>query len=86
MFTTNQTSDAHTLAFTVDRDILDRGSQTYESASMAAFSPLASALFGVAGVARVELSRNQITITKDPSLDWKTVLPDLEAMLRSYFA
>ena len=86
MYSIESTGDPHTIKVTVSRRILERGSETFESAAMAAFSPLASALFGVAGIRRVELSRSAILLTKAAGSDWAVVRPLLEKTLASYFS
>jgi tryptophanase len=86
MYSIENTSDPHIVRVTVDHHIMDRGSQTFDSAAMAAFSPLASELFKVSGIRRVELGRNTIVLTKSTSSSWESVKSALEKTLASYFA
>ena len=85
MYSIAPTADPHALQVTVDRTLSDRGTQTFGSASSAVFSPLASELFGVAGIAGVELARNSIKLTKSASMEWPAIMPELEKTLGAYF-
>jgi hypothetical protein len=64
---------------------VDRGRQAFESPIMAAFSPLASALFKVPGIGRVELAPNTLLLTKAAGSEWETIRPELEKTLAYYF-
>jgi hypothetical protein len=79
------TPNPNSMKFTLDRQVIDKGSKTYDSANEAAVHPLASALFKIAGVKSVFMLNNFITVTKDVAADWKALVPDLEKAVRSHF-
>jgi hypothetical protein len=86
MYSIENTPDSDVARVTVDRQILERGSQTFESAAMAAFSPLGSALFKARGVRKIEIAGKTIVVTKEAGSTWEGVLAELKKTLDWYFA
>lgn len=64
------TPNEHALKFTLDRPAIESGHKTYANAEDAEESPVAKALFGIAGVASVFLMADFITVTKKPDASW----------------
>lgn len=83
--TITPTPNPNSMKITLDRTVIDKGSKTFDSAVEAAASPVASALFKIAGVRSVFMLNNFITVTKDPGADWKALVPELEKTVRAQF-
>jgi NFU1 iron-sulfur cluster scaffold homolog, mitochondrial len=56
----------------------------YAEASVAAESPLATALFAFPFVRRVFLTKNFITVTKDEQIPWDDIVPGMKTFLKEY--
>ncbi|RKK01396.1 NifU family protein [Pseudoroseomonas wenyumeiae] len=73
---TEATPNPATLKFLPGQDVMGaRGTADFTSAEAATRSPLAEALFGLEGVARVFLGSDFITVTKAESADWQALRP-----------
>lgn len=73
---TEATPNPATLKFLPGQDVMGaRGTADFASAETAARSPLAEALFGLDGVARVFLGSDFVTVTKADSADWQALRP-----------
>jgi hypothetical protein len=81
------TPNPNAMKFTVDRTVVEgRASRSFHSAAHAAGDPLASALFGVAGVAALFMVEDFITVTKQPDAAWQELAPQVEAAIRTALA
>ncbi|MEM7626987.1 MAG: NifU N-terminal domain-containing protein [Planctomycetota bacterium] len=84
-FTVEDTPNPHALKFTADR-VLNPGSpRSYRSAADTAGDPLAAALFAAGPVVSVLIVGNFVTVNKKPSARWKTLQPEIEAVLKDQF-
>jgi hypothetical protein len=83
--TITPTPNPNAIKITLERVIADRG-KTFDSPNEAAFDPLASAIFKLAGVQSVFILKNFITVTKKPDADWKALTPELEKTLHSFYS
>jgi len=85
---TEQTPNPLTLKFIPGQDVLgaEGGAREFRTAEEAGASPLAAALFGVDGVARVFLGSDFLTVTKHAGdLDWRHMkAPVLAAIMDHY--
>jgi Fe-S cluster biogenesis protein NfuA len=72
---TEETPNPATLKFLPGRAIIEQGSREYTDAAAAASSPLAAALFEVAGVKSIFLGQDFITVTKGADKEWPTLKP-----------
>jgi hypothetical protein len=62
--------------FTVGRQVVEgKSSRSFYSAEQAAADPVASALFGLDGVASIFMVDDFVTVTKQPSADWSELIP-----------
>jgi NFU1 iron-sulfur cluster scaffold homolog, mitochondrial len=82
---TESTPNPRTLKFLPGRDVLGGGSREFVSAEAAAGSPLAQALFAVAGVERIYLGADFLTISKLDSVEWPHLKPHLLAAIMDHF-
>lgn len=71
--------------FSLDRPVIESGSQTYASAAAAAAHPLAAAIFAVSGVASVFLLKNFVTVTRAPDARWQDLVPAVEEAIRGHY-
>lgn len=65
--------------------IKDGGSIDFPDVDSAKTSPLAQELFGFDFVKRVFYMNNFVTITKDESVEWIDVVPQLKGFIKQYF-
>ena len=75
--------DNHRCRFTVSEPVLDGGVRRFASASAAAGSPLAEALFGIDGVTEVLVSGPDVTVTKRDTAPWQVAGRAVGAAIRS---
>jgi len=76
-----------TLKFLPGRAVLEQGSADFDSAAAASISPLADALFALPGVVRVFLGGDFVSVTKDESLEWPALKPQvLGAIMEHYLS
>ncbi len=81
---TEGTPNPATLKFLPGRDILGTRTADFADADAALISPLAEALFGIQGVARVFLGGDFVTVTKDSDADWPDLKPQVLALLMDH--
>lgn len=73
---TEATPNPATLKFLPGQDVMGAGGTAdFTSAEAATRSPLAEALFGLEGVARVFLGSDFVTVTKAETADWQALRP-----------
>jgi Fe-S cluster biogenesis protein NfuA len=82
---TQSTPNPETLKFLPGRDVSPATPYEFTSADEAAASPLASALFGVAGVRGVFLGEDFVAITKDADAEWSRLKPLALAAIMDHF-
>ena len=83
---TEPTPNPDTLKFLPGQEVAGAsGPYDFASREEAGTSPLALALFDVAGVERVFLGQDFISLTKSASADWKHVRPMGRAAIMDYF-
>jgi Fe-S cluster biogenesis protein NfuA len=81
---TEGTPNPATLKFLPGRDILGDKTADFADADAALISPLAEALFGLEGVARVFLGGDFVTITKTPVVEWQALKPQVLGLLMEH--
>ncbi len=81
---TEGTPNPATLKFLPGRDILGDKTADFADADAALISPLADALFGLPGVARVFLGADFVTVTKTPDVDWQALKPQVLGLLMEH--
>ncbi len=80
------TPNPNSMKFTLDRRVVESGSRSYASRGRAEGDPLATELFTIPGVANVFMLNDFITVTKDSTTEWETILPAAEAAIRRHLA
>lgn len=80
------TPNPSAIKITLSEKVTQGKSETYSSAAQAAGNPLAAKLLGIAGVKMVFLLNDFITLTKDASADWQTIIPAAEAAIQEQLA
>jgi len=82
---TEGTPNPATLKFLPGCDVMGVSTADFASADSAARSPLASALFGLPGVARVFLGGDFIAVTKTDEVSWQTLKPRVLGAIMNHF-
>jgi Fe-S cluster biogenesis protein NfuA len=82
---TETTPNPQVLKFLPGRELLPGGSREFIDQVEAEASPLANALFAVAGVRRVYFGDDFLTVTKDPDLDWSYLKAPILAEIMDHF-
>lgn len=72
---TEGTPNPATLKFLPGQSILGDKTADFADADAALISPLAEALFGLDGVARVFLGGDFVAVTKDDAIAWQALKP-----------
>jgi hypothetical protein len=83
---TEHTPNPNALKFTLNRTVAEGRSKTYASAEAAEASPLAKALFEIAGVKSLFFLNNFITVTREPGSDWPAISRQVEERIRAHYA
>ncbi len=78
--------DAAHCRFVVSEPLLEGGARRFASAAEAQGSPLAEALFGIAGVGEVVVSGGTVTITKTDGTPWQVTGKQVGAAIRAALA
>ncbi|HEX2580760.1 MAG TPA: NifU family protein [Dongiaceae bacterium] len=81
---TEDTPNPATLKFMPGRAIMERGTADFPTVLQAGTSPLAQRLFAVAGVERVFLGSDFVTVTKRSEADWAVVKPLILAAIAEH--
>jgi Fe-S cluster biogenesis protein NfuA len=82
---TEQTPNPATLKFLPGRVVLEHGTADFPDVGAAHRSPLARRLFDVAGIERVFLGSDFITVTKADALDWQVIKPAVLGGIMEHF-
>jgi Fe-S cluster biogenesis protein NfuA len=81
---TEGTPNPATLKFLPGREILGARTADFADADAALISPLAEALFGIPGVARVFLGGDFVTVTKSSEVGWPELKPQILGLLMEH--
>ncbi|MGH7070907.1 MAG: NifU family protein [Acetobacteraceae bacterium] len=82
---TEGTPNPATLKFLPGRDVLGAATADFASPEAAAKSPLAASLFGLAGVARVFLGKDFISVSKTDEISWQALKPQVLGQIMEHF-
>src|SRR6201986_3437806 len=82
---TEATPNPEVLKFLPGRELLPGGSREFTDKAEAAASPLAHALFDLAGVTRVYFGGDFLTVTKDPDREWAHLKAPILAEIMDHF-
>ncbi|PPQ29171.1 NifU family protein [Rhodopila globiformis] len=82
---TEGTPNPATLKFLPGREVMGLSTADFASAGTAARSPLATALFGLPGVARVFLGGDFVTVTKTDEFSWHALKPQVLGVIMDHF-
>jgi Fe-S cluster biogenesis protein NfuA len=82
---TEGTPNPATLKFLPGRAVLAGRTADFADADAALISPLADALFGLPGVARVFLGADFITVTKTGEAEWQALRPQVLGAIMEHF-
>ena len=77
MIYTEMTPNPNALKFVTGQTLLATGSKDYPSREEAQASPLAQALFELAGVTGVFIAQDFITVSKDEGTPWEQLTPSI---------
>jgi hypothetical protein len=83
---TEHTPNPNALKFTLNRTVAEGRSKTYAGPQAAEASPLAKALFEIAGVKSLFFLNNFITVTRQPGADWAALSRQVEERIRACYA
>jgi len=81
---TEATPNPATLKFLPGQEILGAHTADFADADAALLSPLADALFGIPGVARVFLGGDFVTVTKSADTEWQALKPQILGLLMDH--
>ncbi|MBI1779243.1 MAG: NifU family protein [Proteobacteria bacterium] len=82
---TEYTPNPATLKFLPGREVLAKGTADFANRDAAARSPLAESVFAIAGVERVFLGSDFVTVTKDDDKDWAVLKPAILGAIMEHF-
>ncbi len=82
---TEPTPNPATLKFLPGCTVLTRGTADFADPATAARSPLAARLFAVAGVTRVFLGPDFVSVTKAEDQDWHAIRPPVLGAIMAHF-
>jgi Fe-S cluster biogenesis protein NfuA len=82
---TEGTPNPATLKFLPGRDVMGAATADFPNAEAAGRSPLARAIFGLDGVARVFLGGDFITVTKTEEASWQALKPEVLGVVMDHF-
>jgi len=82
---TEPTPNPATLKFLPGRAVMGTGTADFTDPDQAASSPLAQALFGVAGVTGVFFGSDFVTVTKAEDQEWHVLKPSILGVVMEHF-
>ena len=82
---TEQTPNPQTLKFLPGKVVMGEGTAFFKNIAEADNSPFAKRLFNVDGVAGVFFGKDFITITKNNSLEWQVMKPEILGAIMSHY-
>lgn len=83
---TQSTPNPLSLMFSPGKPVMEVGSADFPNARTAMGSPLAKALFGIDGVARVYFGSDHITVTKLEEASWDVLKPEIFAAVMDFYS
>ncbi|MDF7773788.1 NifU family protein [Sphingomonas sp. AOB5] len=83
---TEPTPNPATLKFLPGRTVMESGTRDFATPEEAEVSPLADALFNLGDVTGVFFGRDFISVTAAPGVDWRSLKPDVLAILLDHFS
>jgi Fe-S cluster biogenesis protein NfuA len=83
---TEETPNPNTLKFLPGKIVMGAGTIDFRTKEAAKRSPLASKLFDINGVAGVFLGSNFVSISKETSVEWSTLIPYIIEGLTIHFS
>lgn len=83
---TQSTPNPLSLMFSPGKPVMEVGSADVPNARTAMGSPLAKALFGIDGVARVYFGSDYITVTKLEEASWDVLKPEIFAAIMDFYS
>lgn len=83
---TEDTPNPLTVKFIPGCNVLETGTADFESSAAAWRSPLLQDLFDIKGVARVFLSGDFISVTKDENAQWPILRPSILGAIMAFFS
>ena len=82
---TEGTPNPATLKFLPGIPVIPYGTADFATVAAAGRSPLALSLFGLPGVARVFLGADFVTVTKNDTVDWPSLKPQVLGAIMEHF-
>ena len=82
---TERTPNPATLKFMPGVTVMDSGTANFTAATEAQYSPLATGLFGIEGIAGVFLGSDFITVTKLDDKEWDVMKPMILGAIMEHF-
>ncbi len=82
---TEGTPNPATLKFLPGRAVMPAGTADFATPDATAYSPLASTLFALPGVARVFLGADFVTVTKTGGTEWQALRPQVLGAIMEHF-
>ncbi len=77
------TPNPNAMKFVVNSDFVPTGSITYAGVNEVGADPLALGLFRIPGVESVFYMQDFVTITKEPSASWDSIIEEAESLISS---
>ena len=82
---TEFTPNPHSLKFNINRELIEKGTAFFAAREEAKGSPLAEKLFEVPSVDKILISRDFVTVTRDPSVEtWSRIIPAVTHVLQEH--
>lgn len=83
---TEQSDDADVMFFYTNLTLTDQKVEQYGSLEeMEEGSPLAQALAVVEGIAAMEIEGSDLTLRRDPDVEWHMIVGDVTAVIKDFF-
>lgn len=79
------TPNPNSMKFTLNRVVVERGSQSFFRQEQAEISPLGRQLFAIPGVRSVFMVANFVSVGRDPARDWSEIVPRVREALGEHF-
>lgn len=83
---TQSTPNPSSLMFYPGKPVMEVGSADFPNARSAMNSPLARALYGIDGVARVFFGSDFLTVTKSDDSSWEFLKPEIFAAIMDFYS
>ena len=83
--TVEATPNPNSMKFTLNRLVVEKGSQSFLRSEQVERSPLAKLLLVIPGVRSVFMVRNFVSIGRDPATAWEAIIPSVQGALLEHF-